>query len=99
MDAAMESPREHTVRFLDRLLAPEAQFIEIRTVVTDAKNVTQWFFQTATDAIRYIDSVHGKANVYISACPRSRQEGTRQAVTVVTCAWADLDFHLIDSNR
>lgn len=83
-------------RFLERLLIPEGHFLEIRVIAPDRGVIEQRFCCTHEEALACVREHAGKANVYVGASPRSRRLGKREAVTVVICAWADLDFHQLD---
>ena len=82
--------------FFSRLSIPQEQYLETRLIVPDAPGARQHFCKSTSEAVAIATRASGTANVYVSACPRSRRNGTREAVTTVSGAWADLDFHLID---
>lgn len=81
---------------LDRIGPPAGQFLEIRTIAPDTGTVRQVFCSSLGRALEVVARVDAMANVYVGACPRSRRDGRREAVTVVPAAWADLDFHQIE---
>ena len=84
-------------RFFSRFVIPPEQYLEIRLIVPDVRGAAQRFVSKVEDATTIVAAASGTANVYVGACPRSRQSGKRDAVTSVIGAWADLDFHLIDT--
>ncbi|MBZ5640605.1 MAG: RepB family DNA primase [Acidobacteriia bacterium] len=83
-------------RFLARIGVPSGQWLEVRAIPLDGSRPRQHFCRSADEALAIVGRLSGHVNVYVSACPRAIQAGTRDAVAVVTGAWADLDFHQID---
>ena len=82
--------------FLGRLSVPSGQFREIRCIVPGIAGATSSFCESVSEAVEVVGRLSGRGNVYVGACPRSEKRGTKDAVRVVTAAWADLDFHQID---
>ena len=78
--------------FFRRLRLPHGHYSEIRSVIPDKPGARQQFCSSPEEAILAAREAAGFANVYVSACPRSKRKGSRDAVSVVTAAWADLDF-------
>lgn len=89
-------PSAASSAFLSRLVIPPGQYLETRLIAPDAPGARQHFCRSTSEAIAIAAGASRTANVYVGACPRSRRNGTREAVTIVSGAWADLDFHLID---
>ncbi len=85
------------VALIERLPLPHGHFLEVRTVVPDARRTRQQFFGSHRSTLRFIESVNARTNIYVGACPRSVPRGTRDAVRFVTCNWADLDLHQIEA--
>lgn len=85
--------------FFQRLLIPAGQYLEIRSINPNTGSVQQRFCRTTSEAVAAASSFCGRANVYVGTCPRSRRIGSRDAVSTVFGAWADIDFHQLDANR
>jgi hypothetical protein len=93
----MHSSAELTA-FLARVAVPTGQYLELRLITPDGHGAVQHFCCTVSDANAVASRASGRANVYVGACPRVRRSGKRDAVTTVVGAWADLDFHSIDTD-
>ena len=89
---------DDVIVFFTLLVVPDSQFIEIRSVIPDRAGARQIFCGTIDEAVAVVGQLNGAANLYVGACPRSRREGRRDAVPLVTAAWADLDFYRVDAS-
>jgi len=87
-------------RFVQRLGYPGREFCELRLIDPASANVRQHFCRSVSEAITLADDASARLNVYVGACPRFRRGGTKDDISTVVAAWADLDFHQIDpTNR
>jgi hypothetical protein len=85
-----------TVRaFLEALFSPDlgGAFIEVRLIKPDTKPAPVFYDSAAqlVDAAPKNLAEQSGCNVYFGVCPRSRQAGTKAAITTARCLWADLD--------
>lgn len=85
-----------TVRQFLETLFPDLRggFIEIRAIHPLDPDPQSRFYPSleAFSAEQVgIDALAKQFHVYFGVCPRSRQEGTKNAVKLVWCLWADLD--------
>lgn len=86
---------ELTASFLT-ILFPEMEneFIEIRGVHSIDKEVYPYFLESRERLVKELggmDALKKITNVYIGVCPRSRKEGTKDAVSRAHVLWLDLD--------
>jgi hypothetical protein len=72
---------------------PSTSYIEIRTFDPEMKpRVRRWMPVGELDqAAKQIVELVGRLHVYVGAAPRTRREGTADAVARVWALWADLD--------
>jgi len=80
--------------FLEALFSPDlgGSFIEVRLI--GSGNVKPNYFDSIAGLINSLPDLkkwQGGCNVYFGVCPRNRRNGTKDAVKVVRCLWADLD--------
>jgi len=83
-----------TLRDFLELLFPSlnGQFIEARLIKPG--HVLPIFYESVEQLLNAMpEDVAGQNgfNVYFGVCPRIRKEGTKDAIKVVPCLWADLD--------
>jgi len=77
-------------------------FIEIRAI-HPMDHDSQPHFYPSIEALcarwAEIDALAKHFNVYFGVCPRSRQQGTKDAVRLVWCLWADVDAKLLPGGK
>lgn len=94
---------ESNRRFLETLF-PDlgGGFIEIRTIHPLDPDPQSRFYSSleALSAEQTgIDSLAKQFHLYFGVCPRSRREGTKAAVRLAWCLWADVDAKLFPGGK
>lgn len=89
-------------QFLETLLPNlGGGFIEIRAI--HPHHGPQSRFYPSLDALfaeqEGIDTLAKHSHVYFGVCPRNRREGTKDAVRLASCLWADVDAKLFPGGK
>ena len=80
----------------------ENEFIEIRGIHSQDKEVYPYFLESRERLVKELDGMDAlkkNTNVYIGVCPRSRKEGTKDAVSRAHVLWLDLDVKKAQGNE
>ncbi len=76
--------------------------IELRAIHPVDGNSQPKFYQSVDAVLAEqggIDALAKQFHVYFGVCPRSRQEGTKDAVKIAWCLWADADAKLFPGGK
>ncbi len=93
-----------TVRQFLETLFPDliGGFVETRAI-HPLNHATQSHFYPSLEALFAeqvgIDTLAKQFHVYFGVCPRNRREGTKDAVRLVWCLWADVDAKLFPGGK
>lgn len=77
-------------------------FIEVRTIHPADNDVQSHFYEShdrLSRGLPGLESLSKDCNVYFGVCPRSRKEGTKDAVKFVWCLWIDLDAKSFEGGK